>query len=70
MQRKNTSRTDFWISPSKKIAGAYNASIRPAAIPARRETKRSAASASKTQDAEPTIACTTRTSSKCRPAIV
>jgi hypothetical protein len=67
-QMKNTSSVDFWSRPSKKIAGAYNASITPAARPTRVEKSRAPASASRTHDTDPITDWTIRTSSRLRPA--
>ena len=66
---KNTSRTDFCNSPSKKIAGAYSASIRPATMPARAEKKRHAADASSTQEHDPMTAWQTRTATRFGPSV-
>src|SRR5262245_11726330 len=52
-QTKNTSSTDFCSRPSKKIAGAYTASIRPATRPARGEKSRLAATARSTHEHDP-----------------
>jgi hypothetical protein len=69
-QTKKTSSTDFWRRPSKKIAGAYSASISPATSPARVESKRATASPSRAHDAEPITIWTSRTSRRWRPATV
>ena len=63
-----TSSTDFWIRPSKKIAGAQIASSAPAMIPARVENSRAAAHATSTADSEPITAWTMRTASRSWPA--
>jgi hypothetical protein len=52
-QTKKTSRTDFCNRPSKKMAGAYSASISPAAMPARRENRRAVARPRSAHDADP-----------------
>src|SRR5207244_6957877 len=63
-ETKKTSSTDFCTSPSKNIAGAYSAMMTPAAIPARREKSRRAASATNAHDADPIAAWMIRTSSR------
>ncbi len=63
-----TSRTDFWIRPSKKIAGAHIARVAPAMMPARVENRRAAAHPTSTAESEPMSAWTTRTATRSWPA--
>ena len=63
------SSTDFCNRLSKKIAGAHNASARPAIKPTRFENSRAAARPSSTHDADPISAWMMRTIRRSRSKI-